>query len=92
MVTLASFIADNFRAFAYCGKEKPGLRDLPETLNLIHADGSAAGEVGEIKGAKTVTFVSADCPVSMVMTVIKAREAVDTKKSCSQPIHHSSST
>jgi hypothetical protein len=80
------FIADNFREFACCGEEKQDLRDLPENLNLIRADGSAAGTSGAIKGAKTFAFVSADCPVSMVMTVIKSREAAAAKNPAANSI------
>ncbi len=79
MVTLASFIADNFREVAYCSGEVPELDDFPQDLKLIGSDGSATRTLGTLKGSKLVSFVSSDCPVSMVATVIKAREAADEK-------------
>jgi len=79
MVTLASFIADNFREIAYCEGEKPELSNFPANLKLTLSDGSTAGKLGKLKGAKTFSLVSSDCPVSMVMTVMKARETVNTK-------------
>ena len=79
MVTLASFIANNFRKIAYCGGENPVLSDFPANLKLITSDGSAAVELGALKGSKTFSFVSSDCPVSMVMTVMKVRKTVEVK-------------
>jgi len=77
MVTMASFIADHFESFAYCGDNKQTLRNVPANQTLINSDGSEIGKFGELQGEITVSFVSYDCPVSMVRTVIKAREIAD---------------
>lgn len=79
MVTVASLIAESFRDIAYCEGENPNLSNLPAHLKLIGADGTAAGKLGDLKGEKMFSFVSSDCPVSMVMTVMKARETVAVK-------------
>ncbi len=79
MVTFASFIADNFREIAHCEGENLELSDFPANLKLTLSDGSTVGELGKLKGAKTISLVSSDCPVSIVKTVMKARETVSTK-------------
>lgn len=77
MVTMASFIADNFKSIAYCGDNKQALINVPASQKLINSDGSAIGKLGDLKGEKIVSFVSSDCPVSMVRTVVKARELAE---------------
>ena len=77
MVTMASFIADNFESIAYCSDNKQTLSNVPASQKLVNSDGSAAGKFGDLKGEKIVSFVSFDCPVSMVKTVIKAREIAE---------------
>ncbi len=79
MVTMASFIADNFESIAYCGDNKRTLGNVPANQKLINSDGSAIGKFGDLKGKKIVSFVSSDCPVSMVRTVVKARELAEAK-------------
>jgi hypothetical protein len=79
MVTLASFIADKFENIAYCGNDNRKMNDLPDNLKLVFRDGSTAGTVGALKREKIVSVVSSDCPVSMVRTVIKARELAGAK-------------
>ena len=43
MVTMAAFIADNFKEIAYCEGEKKQQEVFPSDLKLVNADGSAAG-------------------------------------------------
>ncbi len=80
MVTMASFIVDNFNTIVYCGNDNRNLTVFPAHLKLVNADGSTAGKLGFLLNEeKIVSYVSADCPVSMVRTVIKAREIAETK-------------
>lgn len=77
MVTLASLIVDNFKDNAYC----PG--DETESFNfsegMIITDGSTEQNMAELNGDKIIAFVSDDCPVSMVETVVKARKHAGQK-------------
>jgi len=77
MVTMASFIADNFASIAYCGGDNQKQGDLPVNLQLVNSDGSTAGKLGALKGEKIVSFVSSDCAVSLVRTVVMARGIVE---------------
>lgn len=74
MVTLASLIIENFRDIAYCPGEKKESLDFPAALTVVAVDGGGKKNLGDIKGEKLVSLVSEDCPVSMVETVVKARQ------------------
>ena len=80
MVTLASLIIDNFRDVAYCpGVEKQTV-SFQDGLLVTDGDGNSKRRLDEFKTNKIIAFVSEDCPVSMVETVIKVRQLVDQKK------------
>ena len=76
MVSLASHIIANFRQDAYCPGERKDSFTFPDHV-LVKAPYGRQGE--EFKdfggGKKIIAFVSDDCPVSMVETVAKARQA-----------------
>lgn len=75
MVTLASRGIEKFHEIAYCpGVEKKTI-DFPPDLNLTDSSGSKK-TLQELDGRKVITFVSDDCPVSMVETVVEARRLV----------------
>lgn len=77
MVTMAAMIAENFKDVAFCpGVAKETWR-FPESLPVAGADGGGERALGTIKGEKIIAFVSDDCPVSMIATVIKARQRAD---------------
>lgn len=77
MVTLASLIIEHFRDVAWCpGTEKEGFR-FPPDLIVVEADGKRERKFSALKGNTFIAFVSNDCPVSMVETVIKARRAAE---------------
>jgi hypothetical protein len=79
MVTLASKIIMKFKESAFC----PGVADTPETfpedLTLVVPSTKNQKKLNETKGNKIMAFVSDDCPVSMVETVMKARSAAQGK-------------
>lgn len=80
MITLAAVIAEKFPAIAYCpGIEKEGWK-LPAGVLVTDAGKNREMQLKTIEGEKIIAFVSDDCPVSMVETVIKARELTDRKK------------
>lgn len=74
MVSLAALIIARFPDEAICpgGSDRPF--PLAEDLTLTNAQGTWQGTLGDLKGEKTVALVADDCPVSMTVAVIKARE------------------
>ena len=80
MVTLASLIVRNFQGVAYCPGVEKKTFSFPDDLLLTGADGNRTLQLGELKGKKLIAFVSNDCPVSMVETIIKARQLASQKK------------
>jgi hypothetical protein len=80
MVSLASLIVGNFQGFAYCPGIEKKTFSFPDGLLLTGADGNRTLQLGELKGKKLIAFVSNDCPVSMVETIIKARQLAGQKK------------
>jgi hypothetical protein len=80
MVALASLIIENFRAIAYCpGGEGHTIR-FPEDLRITDAQGKSATRLSTFNGNTLIAVVSADCAVSMVETVSKARQLVEQKE------------
>jgi len=77
MVTLAALIAENFQSAAYCPGVAKETWSFPQDLLVAGADGHGERLLGTIKGKKIIAFASDDCPVSMVATVIKARQIAD---------------
>jgi hypothetical protein len=80
MVTLASLIVDNFQNVAYCPGVEKELFSFPDDLNVTEAAGNKKLKLDEFNKQKLIAFVSDDCPVSMVKTVIMARQLIDQKK------------
>lgn len=73
MVTLAHLIVSRFKEIAFCpGSSSLKTVQFPENEALIDAAGNNRGTVKDFSNG-VVAFVSEDCPVSMVETVIKAR-------------------
>ncbi len=79
MVALASLINNKYRDYAYCpGAEKGKFNFLPITT-ITQGSNTRKTTMGVVKGVKLISFVSEDCPVSMVETVIKARQIASSK-------------
>jgi hypothetical protein len=79
MVTLAGKIIDNFRDVAYCpGNEKEKF-DFHKKL-LVTSMNNKDRKLSDVQGNKLISFVSDDCPVSMVETIIKVRKLAKQKK------------
>lgn len=74
MVTLASQIINNFSNIASCSGEKKESFSFPGNLIVVESGDALKRKLSDIKGNKVIAFVSEDCPVSMVETVVKARE------------------
>ena len=74
MVSLASLITDKFRSVAFCPGVEKETWSFPDNLTVTDATKSTETHLCSFTGKKTVAFVSEDCPVSMVETVIKARQ------------------
>lgn len=73
MVSMASFIANNFKEYAFCpGTEKKDF-GLKKTLMLTGKKGQRQIELHEIQGDKILAFVSGECSVSMVQAISFAR-------------------
>lgn len=72
MVTLASKITENFRDVADCPGDESPIPVFPPNLALIDLNGNNK-LFKEFSGKKTIAFVSDDCPVSKVETVVNAR-------------------
>ena len=79
MVSMAALIADNFTDFAFCPGTTGGRFSFPADLAVLAGDGSSGLSLGKLSGNKTMAFVSTECPVSMVMAVVKARQARQRK-------------
>lgn len=74
MVTLASLIINNHRGAAYClGVEKHTFT-LPKDLLVTDANLGWERKWDSFKSKKIIAFVSDDCPVSMVETIMMARK------------------
>jgi hypothetical protein len=80
MVTLASLIIDNFRDVAYCSGTEKKASVFPGDLRITKAKGAKVRKLDDLKGDKLIAYVSDDCPVSMVETVIKARQMAAKKE------------
>jgi hypothetical protein len=80
MVALASLIIDNFRNAAYCPGDKRKTFSFPKDLLITKPDSSQEIKLADLKGKKIISFVSEDCPVSTVETVIKARQLAGRKE------------
>ncbi len=61
------------------GEEK-GNFIFPHDTTISKDSGNSKKTLGDFKNRKLVSFVSEDCPVSMVATVVKAREIAYSKK------------
>ncbi len=74
MVTLAHLLVNSFNDYAYCGgRSRKNIR-LPEDLSVIDGEKNSWGTIKDFSMNGVAAFVSDKCPVSMVETVIKARE------------------
>ena len=80
MVTLASLIIENFRDVAYCPGAENETFSFPEDLLVTDANGNRERQLLELKGSKIIAFISDNCPVSMVETIIKVRQLANRKK------------
>ncbi len=80
MVTLASLIIENFRDVAYCPGDTQKPVSFPDDLLVTDGDGNGKRRLDAFKGGKIIAFVSEDCPVSMVETVVRVRQLADRKK------------
>ncbi len=80
MVTLASLLIENFKDVAYCPGDEKQTFSFPEDLLITGGNGNREMQLNKFKGNKMISFVSDDCPVSMVETIIKARQLADRKK------------
>ncbi len=74
MVTLAHRIAARFSDYAYCPGNILKNIQIPEDVSVFDAEGNKKGVVKNFSDNAVLAFVSDDCPVSMVETVIRARE------------------
>lgn len=72
MVSLAYKIIENFRDVAYCPGDESQTPFLPPGLALTDADNNQT-TLERVGGKKAITFISDDCPVSKVVTVVAAR-------------------
>lgn len=79
MVTLAALIMDRFRSAAFC----PGVEEIdlsfPDDLTDMVTNGNGERRLGEFSGERIISFVSDDCPVSLVDTICRARNLADKK-------------
>lgn len=76
MVALASKIAQNFKETAYCPGVAKAPDAFPDDLSLTRESNDGGPiELHKLSGRRLMAFVSEDCPVSMVDTVMKARSA-----------------
>jgi len=79
MVTLAGKIIDKFRDSAYCPGTEIKEINLPGDLLIADVKSNRDLKLSNLKGKKIISFVSEGCPVSMVKTIIKARQAARSK-------------
>lgn len=77
---LSSLIIDNFRDVVYCPGAENKVFNFPKDIQITDASGNKERRLSELEGNKIIAFVSDDCPVSMVETVIKARKIVEQKE------------
>ena len=80
MVSLAHHIMNNFKTLAYCPGNTQKSFSVPEELSVIDADGNKKGLVKDYQNRRVISFVSDDCPVSMVATVARARRLAIQEK------------
>ncbi len=80
MVTLASRIIVNFRDVAYCPGDEKLKISFTKNLPMIKGNEKRAQRLDTCKNDKIIAFVSEDCPVSMVETVMKVRQLAAQKK------------
>jgi hypothetical protein len=80
MVTLASRIIVNFRDVAYCPGDEKVKISFAKNLPMIKGNEKRAQRLDTCKNNKIIAFVSEDCPVSMVETVMKVRQLAAQKK------------
>lgn len=73
MVTLASLVIKNYSNAAYCPGAEKHTFTFPEDLRVIEADRDREWKLENFTPKKIIAFVSDDCPVSMVETVVEAR-------------------
>ncbi len=78
MVSLASLIATNFKDVAYCSGDAVKIFSFPD--NMLITDAYKERRLADFKGNKIIAFVSDDCPVSMVETVVTARRLARQKE------------
>lgn len=79
MVSLASTIMNNFQDIAYCPGSEDSLINLADDLLITGSGKNREVRLGDIKGDKVISFVSDDCPVSMVATVTMVRKLAAKK-------------
>jgi hypothetical protein len=80
MVTLATLIIENFRNVAYCPGDDKKIFSFSDYMLITDAGRNKERKLRDFKGDKIISFVSEDCPVSMVETVSKARQLADRKE------------
>ena len=83
MVTLASLIIENYRDAAYCPGAEKKTFSFPADMLITEADGNKERKLNNFKVNTVIAFVSDDCPVSMVETIIKVRQLAAQKKDSS---------
>ena len=74
MVTLAHLLVNSFNDYAYSGGTSRKNIRLPKYLSVIDGEKNSRGTIKDFNMNGVAAFVSDKCPVSMVETVIKARE------------------
>ncbi len=79
MVSMASLIMNRFQNFAYCPGTKDTEINFPQNLKITDARTKSKRILRDIPGNKLITFVSDECPVSMVAGVVQARRAAHNK-------------
>lgn len=73
MVTLAIKIIDNFRESAFCPGTTGESYKFSGNMKVRGQAGDNERKLADFKGDKIIAFVSDDCPVSLVETVVEAR-------------------
>jgi len=80
MVSRAHLIVSSFNEYANCPGSKLKNIRLPEDISVIDGEGNGRGKIKDFSSNGVAAFVSDDCPVSMVETVIKSRELAEQGK------------
>jgi hypothetical protein len=75
MTALASRITERYGQYAYCPGVDKDKWTFPGGLTVADPGRGIEQRLADIQGRMTVAFVSADCPVSMVQAVMRARRA-----------------